>query len=86
LIGFMESGVMAAFPVLGIASVIPWNWTELRRGAVGEVQKDLIDIAPSPSFRRIVAFDDRVSGRVEMFGSVAIRRVITTADVAARPA
>ena len=27
--------VMAVFPVLGIVSVISWNWTELRRGAVG---------------------------------------------------
>ena len=77
---------MSVFRALGIASVIPWNWTELRRGAIGQVQQDLVDIAPSPSFWRIVAFDDRVSGGMEMLAGVTIRRVITTADMAARPA
>jgi hypothetical protein len=68
------------------SSVIARNRTELRRSPVGEVDKYLVDIAPSPSFRRIVAFDDRVSGRMEMFGGVAIRRIVATADVTACPA
>jgi hypothetical protein len=67
------------------SSIIARNWTKLRRSTVGEVEKDLIDIAPSPSFWRIVAFDDRVSGRMEMFGGVAIRRAVATADVTACP-
>jgi hypothetical protein len=32
--------VMAVFHVFGIASVIPRNWTELRRGATGQVQEE----------------------------------------------
>jgi hypothetical protein len=72
--------------VLSIASIIAWNWTELRRCAIRQIQKNFVDIAPPPSFWRIVSFDDWVFGRMEMFRSMAIRRVITTADMAARAA
>jgi hypothetical protein len=75
----------AIYHRLVTSSVIARNWTELRRGAVGEVEKDLIDIAPSPPFWRIVAFDDRVSGCMKMLSGVAIRRVVATADVTACP-
>src|SRR5262245_1981895 len=30
-------------------------WTILRRDAIAKVQKDLVDIAPSPTFRRFVS-------------------------------
>jgi hypothetical protein len=79
------SVVLAVHRRLTTSSIIARNWTELRRSAVGEIEKDLVHIAPSPSFRRIVAFDDRVSGRMEMFGGVTIRRVVATADVTACP-
>jgi hypothetical protein len=68
---------------LGASSIIAWNRTELRRDAVGQIEEDLVDIAPSPSFRWIVAFDDRMAGGMEMLGGMAIRRVVATADMAA---
>jgi hypothetical protein len=39
----------------------------------GEIERDLIDVAPSPTFRRVVAFDDRMLGGVEVLGSVTVR-------------
>ena len=51
-----------------------------------KVQTNFIDIAPSPPFRRIVAFDDRMAGLAEMLGSVTVWRAVAAADMAARPA
>lgn len=53
------------------------------RLAIGEIERDLIDIAPAPPFRRIVAFDDRMLGRMIMLGGVATYRLIAAADVPA---
>jgi hypothetical protein len=39
-----------------------------------EVNKLLIKIAPAPTFWRIVAFNDRMTGCVEMFGCMLVRR------------
>src|SRR6185312_5365899 len=62
------------------------NGSALGRHAIGQIQRDFVHIAPSPSFGRIVAFDDGMSGRVEMPGSVAMRRGIATSHVATGPA
>src|SRR5258708_283720 len=43
---------------------------ELRRGAVGQIEPDLLDVAPAPAFRRVIAFDDRMPGRVKMLGGM----------------
>lgn len=51
-----------------------------------QFHKDLIDIAPPPPFRRIIAFDDGVPRRVKMLGRVPVGRVVAAADVTTRPA
>ena len=58
----------------------------LRRRAIAEIEDDLVDVAPAPAFRRIVALDDRMAGRVEVLGGVTVRRAVAAADVAAGPA
>src|SRR3954468_258254 len=67
-------------------SVIARDRTVVRSLAARQVEHDFIDVAPAPPLRRIVAFDHRMSGGVEMFGGVPMGRVITAADMAARPA
>jgi len=62
-----------AFLGIKISSVITWDRTELRRDTIGQINKDLVDVTPSPTFRRIVAFDNRMTGGMKMLGSVAIR-------------
>jgi hypothetical protein len=42
-------------------------------GRVIQFDKNLIDIAPAPAFRRIVAFDDRMFCLMEVRGCVAVR-------------
>jgi hypothetical protein len=49
--------------------------------AIREIKANLIDVTPSPSFRRIVAFDDRVPGGVKVLVGVPVRRVIAAAHV-----
>ena len=42
----------------------------LRRHVFTQVDEDLIDVAPSPTFRRIITLDDRVAGGAEVLGGV----------------
>src|ERR1700730_14593580 len=58
----------------------------VRRGASAEVQNNLVDITPSPAFRRIVALDDRMAGLVKVLGCMTVRRAVAAADMAAGPA
>jgi len=58
----------------------------MRRGAAGEIEKHLVDIAPSPILGRVIAFDDGMARRVKMLGGMSVRRVVATADMAAGPA
>ena len=58
----------------------------MRRRAAAKVQTNFIDIAPSPPFRRIVAFDDGMAGLAKMLGGVTVWRAVAAADMAARPA
>ena len=58
----------------------------MRRRAAAKVQTNFIDIAPSPPFRRIVAFDDRMAGLAKMLGGVTVWRAVAAADMAACPA
>jgi hypothetical protein len=53
------------------------------RHAIGEVEHDLIDITPSPSFRRVESLDDGMSGRMEVLGCMASRRIVTASDMPA---
>jgi hypothetical protein len=47
-----------------------------------KIERYFVDVTPSPPFRRIKGFDDRVPGRVKMFCSVSIWRLIATTDMA----
>ena len=58
----------------------------MRRSPVAEIQNDLIDIAPAPSFRRIVGFDDRMVSLVKVFGSMPMRRAVAATNMTAGPA
>src|SRR6202008_4460209 len=51
---------------------------------VGEIEHHLVDIAPPPALRRIIALNDRVAGRVKMLGRVLVRRLVAASDMAAR--
>src|SRR4029077_1757520 len=64
----------------------PRDRSVMRRGAAAKVQTNLVDIAPSLPFRRIVAFDDRMAGFAKMLVGVTVCRAVAAADVAARPA
>src|ERR1700730_15634961 len=66
--------------------IVPRNWSVMRGRAAAQVQTNFIDIAPSPPFRRIVAFDDGMAGLAKMLGGVTVWRAVAAADMAARPA
>jgi hypothetical protein len=66
----------------GSALYVARNRPQLRR-LIGKVDFFFVDITPTPTFGRIVAFDDRMSCRVKMRGGMAVRRVIATTDVTA---
>ena len=57
------------------------NRPRVRGHPVRQVEIDLIDIAPAPTFGRIIAFNDGVRGFVEMLGRMAIRGIVATADM-----
>src|SRR4030081_346867 len=55
----------------------------MRRRPVRKVEHHFVDITPTPSFRRIISFDDRVPGCAKMFGGVSVWRLIAAPDMAA---
>src|SRR5580658_5693231 len=63
--------------------IIPGDGTELRRHMAVQVEHHLIDIAPAPAFRRIIAFNDGVLGMMEMFGGMLATRLVAAANMAA---
>src|SRR4051812_19931788 len=52
----------------------------LWRSAVAEIDFDLVDETPTPTFGRIVAFNDRVARSVIMLGGVPMRRAVAATD------
>src|ERR1700730_11468896 len=66
--------------------IVPRDWSVMRRRAAAKVQTNFTDIAPSPPFRRIVAFDDGMAGLAKMLGGVTVWRAVAAADMAARQA
>ena len=58
----------------------------MRRLAIRQIEHHLIDIAPAPAFRRVVAFDNRMLGGVKMLGRMFVGRIVATADMPAGPA
>ena len=63
-----------------------WDRAVLRGPVGAEVQHRLVDIAPAPAFRGVVALDDGVGGCMKMRRRVAMREVVAAADMAAGPA
>jgi len=55
----------------------------MRCHTIGEIEHDFIGIAPSPPFRRIVAFDYGVARRMKMFAGVTVGGTIAATDMAA---
>src|SRR5262249_39484754 len=66
--------------------VVTRDRPDVRRHPIRQIEQRLIDVTPAPALGRIVAFDDRMSGAVEMLGCVLVRRIIATADVTTGPA
>src|SRR5262245_44111325 len=58
----------------------------LRGRVAAEVDHRLVDVAPAPTFGRVVALDDRMTRGVIVPGGVAVRRAVAAADVTTRPA
>lgn len=56
------------------------------RHIIPKVDDHLVDIAPAPGIRRIIAFHHRMAGGVEMLGRMAVRGIVAAADMAADPA
>jgi hypothetical protein len=48
-----------------------------------EIEDEFIDVTPAPFFTRLERSDDRVVGRMKMFGCVFVLRRIAAADVSA---
>ena len=58
----------------------PGYRTELLCGMI-KLDECIVDIAPAPTLRWIVTFDDRVSARLKMLGGVLAGRLVATTDV-----
>src|SRR5712664_3131982 len=58
----------------------------MRRFPVRQIEQDFVDIAPTPAFRRIIAFDHRMRRGVEVLGRVLVGGIVATADVTAAAA
>jgi hypothetical protein len=48
----------------------------MRRLPVRKVEHDLVDVTPTPPFRRIIALDNRVIGGAKMLGGVFVWRLV----------
>src|ERR1043166_8383356 len=66
-----------------VVSNITRDRPELWRRAIGQIEHDLVDVAPAPALGRIIALDHRMAGGAEMFGGVAVGRAVAAADVPA---
>jgi hypothetical protein len=56
------------------------------RRPIGKIEHHFFDIAPAPSFGRIVALDDRMVGCMKVLCRVLPRGLIATTDMPARAA
>jgi hypothetical protein len=66
--------------------VITGNRTNLRGDIAGQIEHHFVNIAPTPAFRRIIGFDDRVLRHAEMFCGVSIWRLVAATDMTAAAA
>src|SRR5262249_33533314 len=58
----------------------------LRRLPFRQVEQHLVDIAPAPALRRIIALDHGMAGGLEMCSRVLVGRIVAAADMAASSA
>jgi hypothetical protein len=61
------------------------DWTVVRCLAY-EIDFDVVDIAPAPSLRRVVALNNRMTGRFKVPPGMTIGRLVAAADMAATAA
>ena len=54
----------------------------MRRLSTRQIEHNFFDVTPAPPFRWIKGFDNRVPGRVKMFCSVPIWRLVAATDMA----
>ena len=64
-------------------SNVPRDRSALRRLSIPKVEEHLVDVAPAPAFGRVIAFDDRMPGRVEVLRRVTVGGIVAAADMAA---
>src|SRR5690348_2731128 len=62
---------------------IVYDFFHLALFAALSLEVHLVHVAPAPVLARLERLDDRVTGRVEVFGGMPVLRVIAAADVAA---
>src|SRR6185312_4694378 len=65
------------------ASDVPGNGAVVRGHAVRQVEHRTIHIAPAPSLRRVIPFDDRMAGGMKMCRRVPMRGVVAATHMAA---
>jgi len=63
--------------------IVARDRTVVRRGAIAEVENNLVHVTPSPAFGWVIAFDDRMARIVKVLRGVAVWRVVATANMAA---
>jgi hypothetical protein len=61
------------------------DWTVVRRLA-RKIDFDVIDIAPAPSLRRIIALNNRMAGGIKVPPGVTIGRLVAATDMPATAA
>jgi hypothetical protein len=77
---------MAATPVghpRGDRSNVARDGTILPGNVRSQVNENLIDVAPSPTLRRVIALHDGMLCRVKMLRGVLSRRLVTATDMPA---
>ena len=63
--------------------IVARDRTVVGRGAIAEVEHNLVHVTPSPAFGWVIAFDDRMARIMKVLRGVAVRRVVATANMAA---
>ncbi len=64
--------------------VVAGNGTVMGCPAIGEIEHHVFDIAPPPSFGRIIAFNDGMAGRMKMLCRMPAGRLVAASDMPAR--
>src|SRR4051812_5999222 len=82
----IEAFANAFLAYASCSSNITRNRAVVRCDAVGQIQHHLVDKAPAPAFRRVIPFDNGMSGGMKVPGRMTVRRTVATADMSASAA